>query len=235
MRLSKLLEREPLSLWRTPGVKVLEGVTTGAELMNDDDGGQYVLCGTEPRRLHRLEASQPEPQPVLVEVVIASRVSDVFERLTNSGRRWLLSHVAVAVRATEQAMSQHRLVLPIPVPPELALGEAMNALFAVAIGRDRSADGWPDEAAVSAFLIASIERAIRDYTQGALTEAKDRENNALATVREAANTVARLAKFSACLRDPQTLTSTTARLQLAAEVAKQLESITSTLEGLCES
>jgi len=232
-KLKQLLKNDPLSLWRPPGTTSLGAITTGWQLQQEDED-QYVLAGIEPRRIHRVEGGQAEPQEVLVEVMVESKVADVFARLTEGGQAWLLRHVAIAIKAAERSLSQHKLVLPIQVPQEVALTEAMNALFAIAIGRDRSADGWPAIEAVEVFLDASIQRALRDYTHGAIAEAQDRAENALALCRDATNQISKLAARSASLRDTQSLVSQAARLQLAKQVAEELCALTLRLESICQ-
>ncbi len=170
-KLTALLDRERFSLWapvdpsahgKPFGVRYAE-TEAALTLMLEEDGIQYVLAGTEPRKIHQVFDGQPEPDPVFVEVVIESRVSDVAERLSPEGQLWLAQRINSGVRTAQDVLADAKPTCPIDVPVEVAIGEATNALFAVALGRDRSTDGWPDGAAVKAFIAQAVASAIRHY------------------------------------------------------------------------
>jgi len=194
-KLSALLEREPFSLWAPvssqetgKGKNILQLLDTGVlgpefkperelriryaeteaaiTLMAERDDLQYVFAGTEPRRIHLLVEGQPEPVPVFVEVVIESRVADVAERLSADGRSWLAQRINMGVRVAKDVLADAMPTCPLKIPMEVVIGEATNALFAVALGRDRSTEGWPDGGAITAFIRAAVSSAIRHYLIG---------------------------------------------------------------------
>lgn len=195
-KLSTLLERAPFSLWAPvssqdtgKGKNILQLLDTGVlgpqfkperelriryaeteaafTLVAERDDLQYVFAaGTEPRRIHLLVDGQPEPDPVFVEVVIESRVADVAERLSPDGRSWLAQRINMGVRIAQDVLADATPTCPLKIPMEVVIGEATNALFAVALGRDRSTEGWPDGGAVTAFIREAVSSAIRHYLVG---------------------------------------------------------------------
>lgn len=191
-KLASLLQREPFSLWAPvssqetgKGQNILQLLDTGVlgpqfkperelriryadteagfTLAAERDDLQYVFAGTEPRRIHLLVDGHPEPDPVFVEVVIESRVADVAERLSPDGRSWLAQRINMGVRIAQDVLADATPTCPLKIPMELVIGEATNALFAVALGRDRSTEGWPDGGAVTAFIREAVSSAIRHY------------------------------------------------------------------------